>query len=158
MAKRKDQPRPMSPEEVQAHAAQIVELPPFEDGTPFVARLRRVSLMGAIAGGKLPNTLLPIAWKALKGELKPTAIGEENPQEMQDFLNFFCSLVLVEPAWDEVRELLTDEQVMAILAYAQAGVRALESFRQQSGADPAAGGSGEGVELPAEQPDPGARE
>ena len=47
---------------------QIVELPGFGDGQPFVARLRRPSLMVLIKSGKVPNALLatansPVYWQ-----------------------------------------------------------------------------------------------
>ena len=36
----------------------LVELPCFAEGQPFVARLKRPSLLGMVKQGKIPNTLL----------------------------------------------------------------------------------------------------
>ena len=36
----------------------VVELPCFAEGQPFVARLKRPSLLGMVKQGKIPNTLL----------------------------------------------------------------------------------------------------
>lgn len=37
---------------------QIVELPPFAEGMPFVARLKRPSMLALVKSGKIPNELL----------------------------------------------------------------------------------------------------
>ena len=42
---------------------EIVELPPFSEGKPFVARLQRPSMMELAKSGKIPNKLLTSASK-----------------------------------------------------------------------------------------------
>ena len=43
---------------VKASQGTLVELPPFAEGTRFVARLKRPSMLAMIKGGKIPNSLL----------------------------------------------------------------------------------------------------
>lgn len=147
--------RPMTPEEVAAKSGQVVELPPFEDGTPFVARLRRGGLVKLLLAKKLPNPLLAKAVEALEGKLEINKELGRNPHETVDLLNALCAATLVEPPWEAVRDYLTDEQILSIVSYAQAGVAALESFRRGQGADASNRGDGQGVGDAAEPADRG---
>ena len=49
---------------------EIVELGKFEDGTPFVAELKRPNMMELIAHKKIPNTLLTEATQLFNGKNK----------------------------------------------------------------------------------------
>ena len=114
----------------------IIELPAFSEGQPFVARLRRPSLMALVKSGKIPNSLLRKA-----NELFSSGIGgafdEENQEvlsEMFDILDIICEASFMEPTYAEIKAVgltLTDEQKMFVYNYSQAGVKALESFRSE---------------------------
>lgn len=115
---------------------EIVSLPPFTDGTQFVVRMRRPSLMALVKAGKIPNELLELA-----NELFADGIQGENIKSMTetgilgqmfDFMEILCSESMLEPSYDDVKSVgleLTDEQQMQIFAYAQQGVKALATFR-----------------------------
>lgn len=114
----------------------IVELPPFAEDKPFVARLCRPSLMALVKEGKIPNTLLVRANELFSSGVSG-AFDEENSEALSqlfDLMDTICAASFMEPTYDEIKKSgvkLTDEQLMFVYNYSQAGVRALESFREE---------------------------
>ena len=112
---------------------QIVELPPFAEGQPFVARLARPSMLGMVKEGKIPNTLLTSA-----NEIFQNGVGSYDTEdkealgELFDIIDLICEASLLEPTLQDIKSSglsLTDEQMMFLFNYAQNGVKALDSFR-----------------------------
>lgn len=113
---------------------QIVQLPSFAEGQPFIARLRRPSLLILIKSGKIPNTLLQTANSLFAG----SNINTKDPSALADVvgvMDVICEASFLEPSWEQIKAAgveLTDDQYMAVFNYSQQGVRALESFRERS--------------------------
>lgn len=112
----------------------IVRLPDFAEGQPFIARLKRPSILGMAKQGKIPNSLLVKTNELFvqSGSLDT----EENSmmQEIYDVIDLIANETFVEPTYDEIKSTgieLTDEQMMFIFNYSQQGVKALESFRTE---------------------------
>ena len=136
MARKVEELKLTSIEELKKYAnGTVVELPSFSEGQPFVARLKRPSLLSMVKQGKIPNTLLVRANELFVQTGAGFDVEEENMMEqMFDVLELMSSETFVEPTYDELKEAgiqLTDEQLMFIFNYAQQGVRALESFRTE---------------------------
>ena len=114
----------------------LVELPPFSEGQPFVARLKRPSLMVMVKQGKIPNSLLQSANELFTTGLEG-AFDEDNKEALSqlfDMMDLICEASFVEPTYAEIKSTgleLTDEQLMFIFSYSQRGVKALESFREE---------------------------
>jgi hypothetical protein len=112
----------------------IVRLPDFAEGQPFVAKLKRPSILGMAKQGKIPNSLLV---KTNELFLQSGSLDtEENSmmQEIYDVIDLIASETFVEPTYEEIKSTgieLTDEQMMFIFNYSQQGVKALESFRTE---------------------------
>lgn len=115
----------------------IVELPPFADGQPFVARVARPSMLALVKTGKIPNSLLNQATSLFAngaGALNAGGKNGTNVSELFDVIDVIVDAALLEPTLGEIRSVdmeLTDDQLMAIFAYTQRGVKALEQFRTE---------------------------
>lgn len=120
--------------ELQKYAGgQIIELPAFAEGQPFVARLRRPSMMVLVKSGKIPNSLV----KTANSLFLSSRVDDKDERVMTDMfsvLDALCEASFVEPTYKEIQEAgveLTDDQMMFIFNYTQQGVKALDSFRKK---------------------------
>ena len=120
---------------------EVVELPNFEDGTPFVAELKRPNVINLICTGKMPNSLLKIATDMFsrgltEAEITKKVADAKGMQEVFNMLTFLAKESLVNPTYAQLEELgitLEIGQLNAILSFTQGGVKALENFRKQQG-------------------------
>lgn len=125
-------------EDLQSYArGAVVELPPFADGQPFVARLRRPSMLALVKSGKIPNELLQSANDLFMGKPAGTKQEKTDPSTMVRMFDIFdtiCEASFIEPTYKQLQDAgiqLTDDQYTFIFNYSQAGVKALNSFRQE---------------------------
>ena len=133
--KAKETEQVTSLEQLKQYAnGNIVRLPDFAEGQPFIAKLKRPSILGMAKQGKIPNSLLVKTNELFvqSGSLDT----EENSmmQEICDVIDLIANETFVEPTYDEIKSTgieLTDEQMMFIFNYSQQGVKALESFRTE---------------------------
>lgn len=117
-------------------SGQVVELPAFGDGQPFVARLKRPSMMVLAKNGKIPNSLLNSAnslfEKGPQGMMQTSKFDDETMTKLFDIIDVICEASFVEPTYNQLKEAgieLTDDQYMFVFSYTQNGVQALDSFR-----------------------------
>lgn len=113
----------------------VVEMPPFAEGQPLIARLKRPSILGMAKQGKIPNTLLVKANELfLQNGAGLDAEEEDTMKQLYDVLDLIAKETLVEPTYEDIKSVgleLTDEQMMFLFNYSQQGVKALESFRTE---------------------------
>lgn len=114
---------------------QLVELPPFAEGQPFIARLRRPSLMVLIKSSKIPNQLIAMATKMFaNGGGAINSDDADSIIELLDVVDVLAEAAFVQPTYKQLQEAgiqLTDDQYMALFSYTQNGVEGLKSFRKQ---------------------------
>ena len=111
---------------------QIVKLPDFAEGQPFVARMRRPSLLIMAKKGKIPNKLLATATDLFNGGNSHNASNDSILSDTYDVCEAIAEAALVEPTMAEIKEAgleLSDNQLIAIFNYAQRGIEALNNFR-----------------------------
>jgi hypothetical protein len=104
---------------------EVVELPHFPNGSPFVARLKTPSILSLCANGQIPNELLSEATDIYEGK----DMQQGHIEQYGQVLNAVAKAVLVEPAYDDIKDYLSSIQLIAIYNYSQAGVSALKPFR-----------------------------
>jgi len=109
---------------LKAKEGEIIELPGFDENTPFIARVKRPSLMELCQAGTIPNQLLGAAQKVFEG-----SIDKANIKDYGDVIRKVVEIALVEPKYSEVKDLLTDDQLVILFDYTQKGVVALLPFR-----------------------------
>lgn len=116
---------------------QLVELPPFAEGQEFFAMLKRPSLMALSKTGRIPNELLSSAMGLFTASNKSSTKEKDATEvlnDMNDMLEVICEASFVSPTYSEIKNAgieLTDEQKTFVFQYAQEGVRALNSFRNE---------------------------
>lgn len=116
----------------------VVELPPFGPDQPFIARLRRPSLMALAKTGKIPNTLLNSANKMFFGDKSTSTkrYDENSLGEVFQIVDILCEAAFIEPSYNEIKRAgieLSDDQYMFVFNFTQQGVNALHSFRGKQG-------------------------
>lgn len=115
----------------------VVELPPFADGQPFVARMIRPSMLALVKSGKIPNSLLNQATSLFAngvGALNGSGKNSTNVEELFKVIDVIVDAALLEPTLEGIRSVgmeLSDDQLMAIFSYTQRGIKALETFRTE---------------------------
>jgi len=113
---------------------EIVVLPGWGE-EDFVCRVKRISMLSLVKGGKIPNPLLNSAQEIFMDGAGASTSGDDF-KEMTELLSIFIKESLVEPSLEELEEIgleLTDEQVIAIFNYSQHGAGALKKFRGLNG-------------------------
>lgn len=112
---------------------KLVRFPDFAEGQPFVARVRRPSMLVLAKQGKIPNTLLASANELFsKGGSGVDRDNDSMLSDIYDIAEIICESALIEPTYQQIRDVginLSDDQLMAIFNYTQIGIRALDSFR-----------------------------
>ena len=109
---------------LKAKDGEVIELPGFDENTPFTARVKRPSLMELCQSGTIPNPLLGAAQKVFEG-----SIDKANIKDYGQVIRKVAEIALIEPKYSEVKGLLTDDQLVIIFDYTQKGVVALLPFR-----------------------------
>lgn len=111
----------------------LVRFPDFAEGQPFVARVRRPSMLVLAKQGKIPNTLLSSANELFsKGGAGMDGDNENMLADIYSITEIVCEAALKEPTYQQIKDAgleLSDDQLMAIFNYTQTGAKALESFR-----------------------------
>lgn len=114
----------------QYSAGQIVELPPFAEGQPFYARLRRPSMMSLVRHGKIPNELLHSANGLFTtGGSNLDTTDDKMMNQLFDLLEVMAEATFLEPTYKELKDAgvdLTDEQLMFVYSYSQEGIKAVK--------------------------------
>lgn len=110
-------------------------MPPFAEGQPLIARLKRPSILGMAKQGKIPNSLLVKANELfLQNGAGLDSEEEDTMKQLYDVLDLIAKETLVEPTYEEFKSVgleLTDEQMMFLFNYSQQGIKALEPFRTE---------------------------
>ena len=121
--------------DLQSYArGTVVRFPDFAEGQPFVARVRRPSLLVLAKQGRIPNALLTAAGDLFNNGGAGIKVDDNTLGDMYDICKIVCEACLIQPTMQEIESAgieITDEQLMAIFNYSQVGAKALESFRKE---------------------------
>lgn len=109
---------------LRAKDGEVIELPAFDSKIPFHAKVRRPSLLKLCEAGIVPNSLLGIVRELYEGQIKGDI------PKYYELLKIVAEQALVEPKFEDVKDIITDEQLGTIFDYVQQGVAALSKFRQ----------------------------
>lgn len=115
----------------------IVELPAFAQGQPFVAKLKRPSMLRLVQEGLISNELLDTANNMFISDGSKQMFDETNEgmlDETMRIMKIIARESFVEPTYEQIEQSgieLTDEQLLFVYMYSQLGVRVLAPFRAE---------------------------
>lgn len=109
----------------------IIEIPDFEGTGTIKVRVQKPRLMAMAAQGKIPNHLLGIVNNMMFPSKKEKK--EPNVEEIAKIYELYCRACLVEPSYDEIKDIITDEQMEAIFDWAMGDMKKVETFRSNEG-------------------------
>lgn len=116
----------MTIDDIRKLAIREIEIPDFEGTGTIKIKVQRPRLMAMAAQGKIPNALMGVATKLIKG----TANSKEmSITESAQMFQIYCLSCMVEPTYEEMKDIITDDQIMMIFNYAIDGVKKLRPFR-----------------------------
>lgn len=112
-------------------AVKTIKISGFEEGEEIEVKVKKPSLLHIMSYGNIPNPLMETVKKIFAKKLTKKEAKKVSKQDEVRVIDVFVSGALVEPAYDEVKEYLTDDQRNEIFAFAVGGLKDLESFRTQ---------------------------
>lgn len=112
----------------KAADGEIIELPGWKSD-PVFFHLRRPQLTTLVRNGKIPNALMSVVeslFDDTKQKKSDTSFGN-----YAELLHIIAEAALVKPGYEDVKDILTDEQLLCIYQYTQGGLAGLRKFRLQ---------------------------
>ena len=120
-------------EELKKMAMSIIEIPNFDNTGTIKVRVQKPRLLTMAKEGKIPNHLLGVANELITGETSRKKEGSVKIKDVADMLELYCKACLVEPSYEEFKDIITDEQMFAIFDWGMDGIEDLENFREDEG-------------------------
>lgn len=130
----------LSMEQLKGISQPIIQISNFDNTGTINVRVQKPKLMAMATQGKIPNHLMGVAVSMLTGKKKdvkdkePTDI--ERLKRTSDTIELYCIACLVEPKYDDFKEIITDEQRLEIFNWGLGQVNTLDSFRADKGNGP----------------------
>lgn len=125
----------ISASEFRKKAVRVITIPGFTDDDCFNVRIKSVSVPDMLINGKLPNSLMKIVSEMFdKKSVKLAKDGEpdvntqellEDPDKLKELMSMMKAVVkeaLVEPKYEEIEDLMTQEQIQTIFEQTSGGV------------------------------------
>lgn len=119
----------LSIEELKKMATPIVEIPGFDNQSTIKVKLKKPSLMTLVAEGKVPNHLLGIASQMVGGnQSKSKGKEADQTKDIIQMLELYCQICLVEPTYEEFKDIMTDQQKEFIFDWGMGDVAKATTF------------------------------
>lgn len=102
-------------------------------GDGLVVEVQNPSLLRLVQSGKIPNPLLPVVSKLLNRQAVDLPKDEnlrmrEELKMNADVIEIYVMASLVSPTYEEIKDYLTDEHKLEIVAQAKVGVAEIANF------------------------------
>lgn len=113
-------------------ANPIIEIPGFDNKSTINIRVQQPKLMNMASQGKIPNHLMNIAATMIGGKKEDVKklSREEYIKEIHAAMELYCIACMVEPSYEEMKDILTDDQKGTIFSWGMGEVQVLDSFRK----------------------------
>lgn len=121
----------LSINELKKMATTVIEIPNFDNSGTIKVRVQKPRLMAMAAQGKIPNHLLSIVNDLMFPNKKEKK--ELKVEDISKTYELHCRACLVEPSYEEIKDIITDDQMIAIFDWAMGKVSQLDTFRDNKG-------------------------
>ena len=121
----------LSIEQLKKMATTVIEIPNFDNSGTIKVRVQKPRLMAMASQGKIPNHLLGIVNTMMFGNKKEKK--EVNITDVAKTYELYCRACLVEPDYEEIKDIITDDQMIAIFDWAMGDMKKVETFRSNEG-------------------------
>lgn len=119
----------MDAKDFREQAVRTIVIPGFVPGETIKVQVQRPRILAMATRGKIPNPLMGIATNLITGKMPK---GRElDIKEVAQLHELYCRACLVSPSYDEVADIITDDQMSVIMSWATGGVVELEPFRNE---------------------------
>ena len=120
----------LSIEKLREMACPVISIPDFTGEGKIKVRVQKPRLMAMAAQGQIPNYLMSVA-------MRMTGAAKEQPKnpsmkDIADAMELYCRACLVEPSYEEFKDIMTDDQMQAIFDWATGDIQAMSTFRSES--------------------------
>ena len=121
-------------EQFKNKAVSVIPIPGFDEGETFEIKVKKLSIVGLMSSGKIPNSLMKVVKDAFEG-IK-SSNGAENGEsavmdkagEIGKLLDIVCKEAMLEPTFDDVKDVMNDAQKLAVFQFTQGGVDEVKPF------------------------------
>jgi hypothetical protein len=112
-----------------------IDIPDFDGIGNITIKVQRPQLTKMMREGKIDNPLMAMATQAALGKAakpsKENMSDTEKAKDLAKWIDFYCTICMVEPEFDEVKDYMTDDQLLSIYTWALAPIASLRSFRHK---------------------------
>lgn len=121
-------------EQFRNKSVSIIQIPGFDEGEIFEIKVKKLSIVGLMSSGKIPNSLMQVVKDAFSGiksqstENDADASIMDKAGEIGKLLDIVCAEAMLEPAFDDIKDVMNDAQKLAVFQFTQGGVEQVKTF------------------------------
>lgn len=123
----------ISAEQFRNKAVSIIPIPGFDAGETFEIKVKKLSIVGLMSSGKIPNSLMQVVKDAFAGIKSAGAEADESAimdkaGDIGKLLDIVCREAMLEPRFEDIKDVMNDAQKLAVFQFTQGGVEEAKSF------------------------------
>ena len=123
----------ISAEQFRNKAVSIIPIPGFDAGETFEIKVKKLSIVGLMSSGKIPNSLMQVVKDAFAGIKSAGAEADESAimdkaGDIGKLLDIVCAEAMLEPRFEDIEDVMNDAQKLAVFEFTQGGVEEAKSF------------------------------
>ena len=123
----------ISAEQFRNKAVSIIPIPGFDAGETFEIKVKKLSIVGLMSSGKIPNSLMQVVKDAFAGIKSADAEADESAimdkaGDIGKLLDIVCAEAMLEPRFEDIKDVMNDAQKLAVFQFTQGGVEEAKSF------------------------------
>lgn len=89
--------------------------------------LQKPRIFAMASQGRIPNPLMGVATKLMGGK----GVEHGNLKDTAQMIELYCQVCMVELEYDDVKDVINDDQMLAIFQWATSGVTGAANFRKE---------------------------